>query len=97
MTPIRTSPQTLRSIFIHSGKGPGSETMTAMATTMTHEMIRTRRYALREPWAARTVQANVSKALAMTMLPRIQTAAFTTAASLRDTTMVTRVSTLIPR
>ena len=42
-TPIRRSPQTPCSIFIHSGKVPGRAMMTTMAAGITIEMIRSRR------------------------------------------------------
>ena len=48
-TAISSRPQTLCSIFIHTGNVPGSETMTAIATTITAETIRSRRKARAAP------------------------------------------------
>ncbi|WP_281276426.1 histidine kinase [Dictyobacter kobayashii] len=76
-TPSRRSPQTPCSTFIHTGKRPGSMMMVTMATNMITETIRRRRYPLPEPRAIWTTKRVVSKALAATMVPRIQTAGVT--------------------
>ena len=61
--------------------------MTAMATNMMAETSRSRRYPLLEPRAIRAAKEVVSKALATTMLPRIQTAGVTRAVWLCSNTL----------
>jgi DNA-binding NarL/FixJ family response regulator len=52
--------------------------MVTMATSITAETIRSRRYAPLEPRAIRAAKATVSNALAATMLPRIRIVILTT-------------------
>jgi hypothetical protein len=57
---------------------------------------RSRRHARRRPRAAPTAEANIRRALTTTIVPRIQPAKSTTAASSRSTTIATRPGTLMP-
>jgi hypothetical protein len=78
-------------------KLPDSAMMMAIVTIMMDDAIRSRRNARREPRTVRRENVKVSSALAATIIQCAQTAEFTSASWLRNTTMATSASRLALR